>query len=87
MHRAAAETQCVHAGTYDGISMHPYEVVFIKASWHVGEPHLSHYTKWVLDHAEGMAHTKGSFDERMYRYGVSMEAQEPNRAAEGFKVI
>ncbi len=32
-------------GTYDGISMHPFETVFLKASWHVGEPHLSHYTR------------------------------------------
>lgn len=32
-------------GTYDGITMHPFETVFIKASWHVGEPHLSHYTR------------------------------------------
>ena len=33
-------------GTYDGISMHPFETVFLKASWHVGEPHLSHYTRY-----------------------------------------
>ena len=25
--------------------MHPYEVMFVKASWHVGEPHLSKYSK------------------------------------------
>lgn len=31
--------------------------VFIKASWHVGEPHLSHYTKWFLAHARGEANT------------------------------
>ena len=35
-------------GTYNGITMHPFETVFIKASWHVGEPHLSHYTRWVI---------------------------------------
>ena len=33
-------------GTYDGISMHPFETVFLKATWHVGEPHLSHYTRY-----------------------------------------
>ena len=35
-------------GTYDGITMHPFETVFVKASWHVGEPHLSHYTRYAL---------------------------------------
>lgn len=35
-------------GTYDGISMHPFETVFISASWHDGEPHTSVYTKWKL---------------------------------------
>ena len=35
-------------GTYDGITMHPFETVFVKASWHVGEPHLSHYTRCAL---------------------------------------
>ena len=31
--------------------------VFIKASWHVGEPHLSHYTRWFLAHAKGSSNT------------------------------
>lgn len=30
-------------GTYDGISMHPFEILYVKASWRVGEPHLSRY--------------------------------------------
>ena len=39
-------------GTYDGISMHPFETVFLKASWHVGQPHLDHYTRWLNAHAQ-----------------------------------
>ena len=39
-------------GSYDYISMHPFETVFLKASWHVGEPHLAHYTQWFSAHAE-----------------------------------
>ena len=42
-------------GTYDGITMHPFETVFIKASWHVGEPFTSHYTRWFSGHALGQA--------------------------------
>ena len=39
-------------GTYDGISMHPFETVFLKASWDVGQPHLERYTRWLGEHAE-----------------------------------
>lgn len=64
-------------GTYDGISMHPFETVFIKASWHVGEPHLSHYTRWMMGQAASDPNTRGSFNETMYRYAISPQAQEP----------
>ena len=74
-------------GTYDHISMHPFETVFIKASWDVGQPHLSHYTKWYSGLAQGSDNTEGSFDEPMYRYAISMKAQEPNNAENCFKVL
>ena len=74
-------------GSYDGIAMHPFEVVFLKASWHVGEPHTAHYSKWFLAQAQGSDNTAGAFDEPMYRYAISMEAQEPNNAESCFKVV
>ena len=39
-------------GTYDHISMHPFETVFVKASWYVGQPHLDHYSNWFWKHAQ-----------------------------------
>ncbi len=51
--------------------MHPMEVVFIKASWHVGEPFTSKYSEWLLAQAEGRPTTQGSFDEALYRYAVT----------------
>ena len=48
----------------------------MKASWRVGEPHLSKYTKWFLTHAAGSANTAGLFDEKRYRYAVSIGAQD-----------
>ena len=39
-------------GTYDGISMHPFETVFVKASWHVGQPHLDRYSNWLWKQAQ-----------------------------------
>ncbi|CAL5227685.1 g10693 [Coccomyxa viridis] len=73
-------------GTYDGISMHPFETVFLKASWHVGEPHLSHYTRWFLSHADGDPHTSGKFREAQYRYAIQLEAQDPNNASACFRL-
>ncbi|CAL8465839.1 g5375 [Coccomyxa elongata] len=64
-------------GTYDGISMHPFETVFLKASWHVGEPYTSHYTRWNLARATGDSNTAGTFDESQYYYAISKLAEEP----------
>lgn len=57
-------------GTYDGISMHPYEVVFLKASWHVGEPFGDKYAAWQSKALRGESTTEGSFDEAMYRFAI-----------------
>ena len=73
-------------GTYDTISMHPFETVFLKASWHVGEPHLTRYTSWFLGLAAGSDNTGGTFNEPLYRYAITPQAQEPNNAAQCFKV-
>lgn len=48
-----------------------HQVVFIKASWHVGEPFTSKYSDWLLAQAEGRPTTQGSFDEPLYRYAVT----------------
>lgn len=74
-------------GTYDSISMHPFETVFLKASWHVGEPHTSKYTEWFSGLAAGSDNTGGTFDEPLYRYAITMEAQYENKAADCFKVL
>ncbi|KAK9843381.1 hypothetical protein WJX84_009886 [Apatococcus fuscideae] len=37
--------------------------------------------------AQGSDNTAGAFDEPMYRYAISMEAQEPNNAESCFKVV
>lgn len=60
--------------TYDGVSQHPLELVFVKSSWHVAQPYVDAYTKWALALADGRAGTEGTFDESMYRYAISEEA-------------
>jgi len=66
--------------------MHPFETIFIKASWHVGEPHLSTYTKWFQKQANMEDTTAGTFQEPLYRYAISAQAQDPSRASECFKI-
>ncbi|KAL4854424.1 hypothetical protein ACK3TF_004779 [Chlorella vulgaris] len=74
-------------GTYDGITMHPYETVFLKASWHVGEPFVEKYAAWALKQAAGKDTTSGIFDEPMYRYAISPDAQESHNVAACYDVL
>lgn len=69
------------AGTYDGISMHPFETLFVKASWHVGQPYTDAYARWGLALAGGGAGTEGRFDETAYRFAISAAAQGPRSDA------
>lgn len=68
-------------GTYDSITMHPYETIFVKSSWHVGEPFTSHYSNWFLRHGRGPYNTDGRFDETMYLYAIGKYAIMPDAAA------
>lgn len=61
-------------GTHGGVSMHPFESVFVKASWGVGEPFTSVYARWALDHAAGKPGTAGVYNETAYRWAISEEA-------------
>lgn len=68
-------------GTYDHITMHPYETLFVKASWQVGEPFTSHYSRWFLEQGRGASNTEGLLDERMYFYAIGPEAITSHEAA------
>ena len=71
-------------GTYDGISMHPFESIFVKESWHVGEPYLSRYTKWRLQHLKGRPGTEGKFNRMLYEYAICNEGRTPQVALDLF---
>ena len=57
--------------------MHPYETMFVKASWHVGEPYLSRYTRWTRELDAGGFGTAGFFREDLYNFAISDEGQHP----------
>jgi len=42
--------------------------------------------RWFAAHAHGDANTGGVFDEQMYAYATSPEAQLPNNATDCFSV-
>ena len=71
-------------GTYDGISMHPYETMFVKESWRVGEPFLSRYTRWRYEHGSGRPGTGGSFNKCLYTHALSEEGRDPQRTRDLF---
>lgn len=73
----AAQVHPSRHGTYDGISMNPYEVVFLKASWHVGEPFADKYALWRTRILRGQSSTAGAFDEPMYRYAIQCATSPP----------
>ena len=51
LHHARGEQQSWTLPMKGGLP--PNGQVFVKASWHVGEPFTSHYTKWLMGHALG----------------------------------
>jgi len=55
-------------------------------SWHVGEPHLSHYSAWFLGRADGMPNTDGAYDDFPFHWSIMPPAEQPNNAASCFKV-
>ena len=69
-------------GTYDGISLHLYETIFVKESWRVGEPYLSRYTNWKNLHLAGRHGTDGSFNQDMYRFAISTEGSTPENLSD-----
>ncbi|PNH09425.1 hypothetical protein TSOC_003954 [Tetrabaena socialis] len=73
-------------GTYDGIAFHPYETVFVKSSWHVADPYTRRYGTWMTQHSEGDAGTDGEWNEQLYRYAISPEAQLPNLLEAAYNV-
>ena len=56
-------------GTYGGVSQHPFEILFVKASWGVGEPYTSTYTEWGIRKRD-FTDTEGRFDKRAYEEAI-----------------
>lgn len=60
--------------------MHPYEVVFLKASWFVGVPFADKYAQWQTTILTGGNSAAGSWDEAMYTYAIQCASSRPVEA-------
>jgi len=47
------------------------QVVFLKASWHVGEPFADKYAHWATRQHRGLSNAEGVFDNAMYIYAIT----------------
>lgn len=51
--------------------MHPYETIFVKEGWSAGEPHLSAYTRWAIEHFMGRPGTQGKINRELYNFALT----------------
>jgi hypothetical protein len=75
------------AGTYDGVSMHPFETLFVKSSWHVADVYTRRYAAWTLGHMLGRPGTDGVTDRRLYLYAISERAQHPKDLESAYRPV
>lgn len=54
----------------------------MQASWHVGQPFTSTYSRWALEHAAGGTGARGSIDQKMYQYAIQSTIQPPSEVPE-----
>ena len=65
--------------------MHPFEALFVKSTWHMGEPFTSKYASWSKAHALGHTVADGDqFDDRMLHASIQVVATYEGRDFEGF---
>ncbi len=54
--------------------------VFVKSTWHVGDPYTRRYGTWATQHAEGDAGTDGELNENMYQYAIRCGLEQKSDA-------
>jgi hypothetical protein len=57
-------------GTYDGITFHPHETIFVPSAWHVADPYTRRYSIWGLTHLRGDPGTGGRYNKELYKYAI-----------------
>lgn len=57
-------------GTYDGITFHPHETIFVPSGWHVADPYTRRYSIWALNHLRGDPGTGGRYNKELYKYAI-----------------
>lgn len=52
---------------------------------HVAEPYTRRYSQWQLQHLLGKSGTEGTYNQRLYRFGISRAAENPRDLEEAYK--
>jgi hypothetical protein len=52
---------------------------------HVAEPYTRRYSQWQLQHLLGKSGTEGTYNQRLYRYGISQAAENPRDLEEAYR--
>ncbi|OUS41768.1 hypothetical protein BE221DRAFT_148265 [Ostreococcus tauri] len=56
-----------------GITVNPFETVFVKTTWCVRDAEVGIMSKWFIKLSEGFFGTEGTFDEQGWQRGISIE--------------
>lgn len=62
-------------GEHTGLSLNPYETVFVQPSRGHGGVLTQRYSAWRLAEAGGASNTEGEEDELMYKYSIRQVAE------------
>lgn len=57
----------------------------VAAGRHVAEPYTRRYSQWQLQHLLGKSGTEGTYNQRLYRYGISRAAENPRDLEEAYR--
>jgi hypothetical protein len=58
---------------------------FLLSCRHVAEPYTRRYSQWQLQHLLGKSGTEGTYNQRLYKFGVSRAAEHPRDLEEAYK--
>jgi hypothetical protein len=54
---------------------------------HVAEPYTKRYSQWQLQHLLGKAGTEGTYNQRLYKFGVSRAAEQPHDLEAAYRAL
>jgi hypothetical protein len=60
-------------------------LLLLSSCRHVAEPYTRRYSQWQLQHLLGKSGTEGTYNQRLYKFGVSKAAEHPRDLEDAYK--